>query len=332
MTTSRAPLQVAVTGAAGQVGYAAAFRIAAGEMFGPDQPIILKMLEIEPVMRQLEALAMELDDCNYPLLDDMVITTRPEDAFDGVSWIVLLGAARRVAGMERGDLLTRNGSIFKTHGQAIAARAADDVRILVVGNPCNTNCLIARSNAREVPRDRWFAMMRLDQNRAANHLARKAGVPNHDVTNVVVWGNHSAKQYPDAHHALIGGRPAVEAIDDREWLEGPFISLVRERGAAIIEARGASSAASAATAVLDSVRSVTTPTAPGSFVSLAVESHGEYGIPEGLQFGFPVRATAHGWEIVEGLEVGEAARTMLQENVDELRREQESVQELLAAV
>jgi len=325
----RAPLHIALTGAAGQVGYAAAFRIAAGEMFGPDQPIVLRMLEIEPVMRQLEALEMELDDCNYPLLTDMVITSDPGEAFDNTEWVVLLGAARREAGMERADLLKVNGEIFQHHGRAIAKHARDDVRILVVGNPCNTNCLIARTNAPDVPADRWFAMMRLDQNRAANHLARKAGVANGEVSNVVVWGNHSATQYPDALNARIDGRPAVEVIDDLQWLRGDFVRMVAQRGAAVIEARGASSAASAAKAVIDSVRSIRTATESGSFVSHAVISHGEHGVPEGLQFGFPVRSTGGGWEVVEEVQIDEFGREMLRRNVDELIAERASVSHLL---
>lgn len=327
--TGPAPLRVAVTGAAGQVGYAAVFRIAAGELFGPDQPIELRMAERPDVMRPLEAVAMELDDCQYPLLAGMEATDDPDVVFDGVSWAVLLGAARREAGMERNDLLGMNGDIFQRHGRALAGGAADDVRILVVGNPCNTNCLIARSNAPEIPADRWTAMMRLDQNRAGNHLARKAGVANDDVTNVVVWGNHSATQFPDARNARIGGRPAYEVIDDHEWLHGEFVSSVQQRGAAIIDKRGASSAASAAKAVLDSVRSVAEPTAPGAWHSLAVVSRGEYGVPEGLQFGFPVRSDGTMWSVVPDLELDDEARRRFASTVDELQVERSAVGHLL---
>ena len=325
---ARAPLQVAVSGAAGQVGYAAVFRIASGEAFGPDQPIVLRMLEVEPVMRRLDAVAMELDDCSYPLLSDVVVTSDPERAYHNASWVIMLGAARREAGMERSDLLTANGEIFQRHGRAIGDGASDDVRVLVVGNPCNTNCLIARSNAPEIPSDRWFAMMRLDQNRATNHLARKAGVANGDVTNVVVWGNHSATQYPDALNARVAGRPAMDVIDV-DWLRDDFQRLVGQRGAAVIEARGASSAASAAKAVIDSVQSIQTPTPRGEFVSLAVNSHGEHGVPEGLQFGFPVETLDSGCTVVENIDVDEFGRMMLQRNIDELEAERTSVAHLL---
>ena len=318
-----------MSGAAGQVGYSAIFRIAAGEMFGPEQPIVLRMLEVEPAIRQLDAMAMELDDCNYPLLRNITVTSEPATAFDGASWALLLGAARRDAGMEHADLLAMNGGIFQQHGRALGHYARDDVRILVVGNPCNTNCLIvAHERTRRSP-DRWFAMMRLDQNRAANQLAQKAGVGNAEVTNVVVWGNHSATQYPDALNARIGGRRAMEVIDDHDWLRNDFVRLVGQRGASIIEARGASSAASAATAVIDSVRSIETLTPDGTFVSLAVVSRGEHGVPEGLQFGFPVRVMESGWRVADDVDVDDFGRMMLQRNVDELLDERAAVAHLL---
>jgi len=246
------PLHVTVTGAAGQIGYALAFRIASGQLLGPDQPIVLRMLEIEPAMKSLQGVAMELDDCAFPLLHDMVLTSKAEEAFDGCSWALLVGSVPRKAGMERGDLLAVNGGIFGPQGKAIAARAAADVRILVVGNPCNTNCLIARLNAPDVPAERWFAMTRLDENRAKTQLATKAGVPLAQVSNMAIWGNHSATQYPDARNARIGGKPVPEVIKDAGWLMGDFITTVQKRGAAVIEMRGLSSAGSAANAAIDS--------------------------------------------------------------------------------
>jgi malate dehydrogenase len=305
------------------------FRIIAGEMFGRDQPLILKLLEVETAMPALDAIAMELDDCNSPLLRDLVITDDPAVAFDGVSWALLLGAARRGPGMERADLLSMNGGIFREHGRAIAAGARDDVRVVVVGNPCNTNCLIARTNAPEIPVDRWFAMMRLDQNRAATILARKAGVANDRVSNVVVWGNHSITQFPDARNATIDGRPAMDVIADDEWVRTDFVRQVADRGAAIIAARGASSAASAATALIDTVRSIRTPTPAGQATSLAVASDGEYGVPHGLHFGFPVRSTGDGWEIDDRFEVDDFARRMIDASADELLRERDTVAHLL---
>jgi malate dehydrogenase len=236
----RKPIQVTVTGAAGQIGYALLFRIASGELLGPDQPIVLRLLEIEPAMKALEGVAMELDDCAFPLLTDMVLTHKAEEAFDGTSWALLVGSVPRKQGMERKDLLSVNGSIFGPQGRAISARAAADVRILVVGNPCNTNCLIARSNAPDIPAERWFAMTRLDENRAKSQLAHKAGVLVADVTNMAIWGNHSATQFPDFAHARIKGKPTPEVIGDSEWLQGEFISTVQKRGAAVIEARGLS--------------------------------------------------------------------------------------------
>jgi malate dehydrogenase len=323
------PLQVTVTGAAGQIGYSLLFRIAAGDMLGPDQPVVLRLLEIEPAMKALQGVVMELDDCAFPLLADVVQTSSTEEAFDGTNWAMLVGSVPRKQGMERGDLLSVNGGIFGPQGRAIAARAADDVRILVVGNPCNTNCLIARSNAPEVAAERWFAMTRLDENRAKSQLAQQAGRPVAEVTNMAIWGNHSATQFPDFAHARIGGRPAADLIADQEWLRGEFISSVQKRGAAVIEARGLSSAASAANAAIDSVRSAHFGTAAGDWTSLAVISRGEYGTPEGLQFGFPVSTDGHGWKVVEGLEHDDFAQQKIRLTTEELLGERDLVKELL---
>ena len=325
----RAPVRVAVTGAAGQIGYALLFRIAAGELLGPDQPVELQLLEIEPALPALEGVAMELMDGAFPLLAGMQMTADPKVAFDQVSWALLVGSVPRKAGMERRDLLTINGGIFGPQGRALDEAAAGDVRVLVVGNPCNTNCLIARSNAPEIPGERWFAMTRLDQNRARALLAQRAGVPVTEVANVAIWGNHSATQYPDAANATIGGRPAPEVIDDEAWLQGEFITTVQQRGAAIIKARGASSAASAANAVIDSVRSIRLPTPAGDNAALAVASRGEYGVPEGLQFGYPVRSDGAGWSVVEGFPLDEAARARLQVTTEELLAERAEVEDLL---
>jgi malate dehydrogenase len=328
---ARVPVRVAVTGGAGQIGYSLLFRIAAGDLLGPNQPIILQLLEVEPAMKALEGVAMELDDCAFPLLHDTVLTSKPEKAFDGASWVLLVGAVPRKAGMERSDLLNVNAGIFGPQGKAIAKSAAGDVRILVVGNPCNTNCLIARSNAPEIAPERWFAMMRLDENRAKTLLARKGKVPVQVVTNVAVWGNHSTTQYPDARNAKIAGLPAFDVISDHGWLNGKFIETVQKRGAAVIEARGSSSAASAANAVLDSVKSIWNPTAWGDWHSLAVVSHGEYGIPEGLQFGFPVKSDGTHWEVVTGLQLDNDARDRIKKTTDELVQERELVKSLLPA-
>ena len=323
---SKTPVQVTVTGAAGQIGYAALFRIASGQLLGPEQPVVLRLLEIEPAMKALGGVAMELDDCAFPLLAGIETTSDLKTAFDGTNWALLVGSIPRKAGMERGDLLNVNGGIFKPQGQAINAHAASDVRVLVVGNPCNTNCLIARSNALDVPADRWFAMTRLDQNRAQTQLAQKAGVPVADVTNVTIWGNHSATQYPDFANARIGGTPAPEVIGDDAWLQGPFMETVQKRGAAIIEARGLSSAASAANAAIDSVNSIHTAPTAGEWASLAVVSRGEYGTPEGLQYGFPVVADgAGGWTVVEGLTHDEFAQSKLAITTEELVGERDEI-------
>jgi malate dehydrogenase len=326
---AKAPVRVAVTGAAGQIGYSLLFRIAAGDLLGPNQPVILQLLEIEPAMKALEGVAMELDDCAFPLLHDTILTSKPEKAFDGASWALLVGAVPRKQGMERSDLLNVNAGIFGPQGKALAASAATDIRILVVGNPCNTNCLIARSNAPEIVPERWFAMTRLDENRARTLLARKGGVPVSVITNIGVWGNHSTTQYPDARNAKIAGLSPFDVIKDHGWLRGKFIETVQKRGAAVIEARGSSSAASAANAVIDSVNSIWNPTPWGDWHSLAVMSHGEYGIPEGLQFGFPVRSDSWNWEVVQGLEHDDDAKDRIKKTTDELLQERELVKALL---
>jgi len=325
----KTPVQVTVTGAAGQIGYSLLFRIASGALLGPDQPVVLRLLEIEPAMKALDGVIMELDDCAFPLLVDIEPTADLSVAFAGTDLALLVGSIPRKAGMERKDLLGMNGGIFKPQGEAIAANADADVRILVVGNPCNTNCLIARTNAKDVPDDRWFAMTRLDENRAKTQLAKKAGIPVTEVSNLAIWGNHSSTQFPDFAHAVISGRPATEVIDDEAWLQGTFIETVQKRGAAIIDARGLSSAASAANAAIDSFRSVIFPTPAGDWTSLAVASHGEYGVPEGLQFGFPVRSNGSTVEIVEGLTHDEFAEGRIKITTDELLAEKADVSELL---
>src|SRR5262245_33077586 len=326
---AKTPVHVTVTGAAGQIGYAILFRIASGQLLGPDQPVVLRLLEIEPAMSALEGVAMELDDCAFPMLAGVETTSDLETAFSGTSWALLVGSIPRKAGMERGQLLEVNGGIFKPQGEAINAHAASDVRVLVVGNPCNTNCLIARSHARDVPDERWFAMTRLDENRAQTQLAQRAGVPVSEVSNVAIWGNHSATQFPDFFHARIGGKPAPEVITDHEWLRGGFIETVQKRGAAVIEARGLSSAASAANAAIDSVNSIRGATPAGDWTSLAVCSSGEYGVPEGLQYGYPVVADgADGWSVAQGLEHDEFAKEKLRITTEELVAEREEVRAL----
>lgn len=323
------PVHVSVTGAAGQISYSLLFRIASGAMLGEDQPVVLRLIEIEPAMKALEGVAMELDDCAFPLLSDIVMTTDLNVGFDNTSWALLVGAMPRKAGMERGDLLSINGGIFGPQGRAIQENASSDIRVLVVGNPCNTNCLIARTNAPDVPADRFFAMTRLDQNRAKTQLAKKAGATVDDVTRIAIWGNHSATQFPDFANALIHGVPVPEVISDHGWLEGQFIETVQKRGAAIIDARGASSAASAANAAIDSVKSVITPTADGDWVSLAVASKGEYGVPEGLQFGFPIVSSGDSWSVVEGIKHDEFAQAKIKATTDELIAERSEIESLL---
>ncbi len=328
MATAKTPVHVTVTGAAGQIGYSLLFRIASGQLLGPDQPVVLRLLEIEPAMQSLHGVTMELDDCAFPLLAGIEATSDLKTAFDGTSWALLVGSIPRKAGMERNDLLTINGGIFGPQGEAIGAHASADVRVLVVGNPCNTNCLIARAHAPDVPDERWFAMTRLDQNRAVSQLAQKAGVPVTSVTNVAIWGNHSSTQFPDFENARIDGQSVPDVIDEA-WLQGEFITTVQQRGAQIIDARGASSAASAANAVIDSVRSIVTPTAPGDCVSLAVVSHGEYDAPEGLVFGLPVRSDGSGWQVVTGLDHSAFAGERIRVTAQELESERTAVTDLL---
>ena len=327
----KSPLHVAVTGAAGQIGYSLLFRIASGAMFGPDQPVCLHLIEIAPALPSLEGVKMELDDCAFPLLQEVIPTADLDEGFRGVNWALLVGSVPRKAGMERKDLLSINGKIFTGQGQAIARNAAPDVRVLVVGNPCNTNCLIAMNNAKDVPRERWFAMTRLDENRAKAQLAQKAGVPVTAVTNLAIWGNHSATQYPDFFNAKINGRAATEVITDQAWLEGPFISTVQQRGAAIIKARGLSSAASAANAVVDTVHSLVFPTPAGEWNSVAVCSRGDaYGVEADLITSFPIRTEdGQSWQIVPGLPVNEFSRARIDATVAELREEKALVAELL---
>jgi malate dehydrogenase len=326
---STEPVRIAVSGASGNVSYALLFRIASGELLGRDTPVALQLLDIEPALPALEGVIMELDDCAFPLLHRVELTSDAKTAFDGVSWALLVGSIPRKEGMERGDLLKINGGIFGPYGEALNAAAASDVRILVVGNPCNTNCLIARANAPDIPTERWFAMTRLDQNRAKAQLAKKAGTLVSDVANLAIWGNHSATQFPDYQNATIGGRSAAEVIGDEAWLKGDFLKTIQERGAAIIKARGASSAASAANAALDSVRSIWEPTPAGDSVALAVPSRGEYGIPEGLQFGFPVRSTGKDWDVIEGFTHDDFAKEKIKITTDELVSEREAVKDLL---
>jgi malate dehydrogenase len=323
------PIRVAVTGAAGQIGYSLLFRIASGAMFGPDQKVALNLIEIEPGMKALEGVVMELDDCAFPLLTDIVATSDLDTGFTNVNWALLVGSVPRKQGMERKDLLSINGKIFTGQGKAIAANGASDVRTLVVGNPCNTNCLIAMNSGADVPQDRWFAMTRLDENRAKSQLAAKAGVHVSEVTRTTIWGNHSATQYPDFYNALIGGKPATEVIEDEAWLQGKFIETVQKRGAAIIEARGSSSAASAANAVVDTVRSLTTPTAVGDWNSVCVSSDGSYGIDKGLIASFPIRVTDGKWEMVQDVPVNEFSAGKIEATVQELREEREAVSDLL---
>lgn len=323
------PIKVAVTGAAGQIGYSLLFRIASGEMFGREQPVALHLIEIPPALGALDGVVMELQDCAFPLLQSIVPTADLDEGFRGVNWALLVGSVPRKAGMERGDLLGINGKIFIGQGQAIAKNAAADVRVLVIGNPCNTNCLIAMNNAKKIPRDRWFAMTRLDENRAKAQLAHKAGVDITKVTNMTIWGNHSATQYPDFYNAKIDGRPAPEVIGDEKWLKEDFIATVQQRGAAIIKARGLSSAASAANAVIGTVRSLTNDTPGNDWHSVAVCSDGSYQTDEGLIASFPVRTRGGKCEIVQGVPVNEFSRDKIDKSVAELREEKSLVSEML---
>jgi malate dehydrogenase len=323
-------IRVAVTGAAGQVAYAMLGRLASGEVFGARQKIILQLLEITPAMPTLEGVAMELDDCSFPNLQEIIVTDDPNRAFQDCNWALLVGSFPRKQGMERKDLLGINGKIFVGQGKALAAHAASDVRILVVGNPCNTNCLVAFNNARDIAADRWTAMTRLDHNRARNALAKKAGVPNEAVTQVTIWGNHSNTQYPDFTNAHIMGRPTTEVITDRQWLENVFVPQCQNRGAAVIKARGSSSALSAANGALDHVKSTLTPTPAGDWLSAAVISRGEYCVPSGLCFSYPCRSDGKGhWTVVEGVKLDPFGQEKFKKSLKELEEEKEAVKDLL---
>ncbi|MGB1129777.1 MAG: malate dehydrogenase [Haloferula sp.] len=324
------PITVSITGAAGNIGYALLFRIASGSVFGPDQPVHLNLIEIEPALPALQGVVMELDDCAFPLLSGITATADLNEGFKNADWALLVGSVPRKAGMERNDLLGINGKIFTGQGQAIAANAKPGCRTLVVGNPCNTNCLIAMANASGMPKSQFFAMTRLDENRAKSQLAEKAGVHSSQVTNLCIWGNHSATQYPDFTNAKIDGKPVTEVITDHEWLKGEFISTVQQRGAAIIKARGASSAASAANAALDTVVSLITPTPEGDWHSVAVCSDGSYGIEEGIMASMPIRTNADGsWEVVQGVPVDEFSQEKINATVAELVEEREAVKDLI---
>lgn len=322
------PIRVAVTGAAGQIAYSILFRVASGQVFGQDRPIHLKMLEITPAMKALQGVAMELSDCAFPLLTKMDLTDNAEEAFDGINWVFMVGARPRGPGMERADLIQANGPIFVGQGRALN-RGASDVRAMVVGNPCNTNCLIAMSNS-DIPKDRFSAMMRLDQNRAQSLLSDKSGQPVTAVTNMAIWGNHSNNQYPDFENAKIGGKPAAQVINDQPWLQETFLKTVQNRGAEVIKTRGASSAASAANAALDHVKSLIFATPAGDWNSVAVCSDGQYGVDKGLIFGYPIRTKADGsYEVINGLPMSPWAKTKFDAVHNELRSEREVVKDLL---
>lgn len=322
-------VRVAVTGAAGQVAYAMLARLASGEVFGPDTKVRLQLLEITPALKSLEGVAMELDDCGFPTLAEVDVTDDPLRAFDGCDWALLVGAAPRKEGMERKDLLGLNGKIFVGQGQALAARAGKDVRVLIVGNPCNTNCLVAYKNAKDIPAERWSAMTRLDHNRAVSALAKKAGVPNGAVSCVTIWGNHSNTQYPDFANAKINGKPAPESITDRDWLEKTFVPMVQTRGAAVIKARGLSSALSAANGAIDHVKTWVKGTPGGDWTSSAIISQGQYGVPAGLVFGYPCTTEGKTWKVVEGLQHDAFGQEKLKLTLNELLEEQEAVKHLL---
>ena len=324
-------IRVAVTGAGGQIGYALIFRIASGAIFGPNQTVSLSLLEITPALPSLGGTMMELEDCAFPLLDSVRASDKPEVAFEGADWVILVGGLPRKDGMTRGDLIRANGPIFTGQGRAINNAAGPNVRVLTVANPCNTNALIARSHAPKVPAERWFAMTRLDQNRAASQLAIKAGVPVSQVSKMAIWGNHSDTQYPDYKNALIGGKPATQVIDEPAWFEESFIPIVAKRGSAVIKARGASSAASAANAAIDSVRSASTPTPAGDWFSAGVVSDGSYGIPTGLIYSFPLTTDGTNWSITQGVAVDEAARARLDASAAELAGERDAIKDLLGA-
>lgn len=325
---SASPLKVAVTGAAGQIGYSLLFRLASGSLLGPDRPIELRLLEIEPALKALEGVVMELDDCAFPLLSNVEIGADANKIFDGVNLALLVGARPRSKGMERADLLEANGAIFTAQGKALNEVAADDVRIGVTGNPANTNALIALSNAPDIPKERFSALTRLDHNRAISQLAKKTGAAVTDIKKVTIWGNHSATQYPDIFHAEIGGKNAAEVVNDQDWIENDFIPTVAKRGAAIIDARGASSAASAASATVDAARSWLLGSPDGDWVSMAVFSDGSYGVPEGIVSSFPVTTKNGKWSIVQGLEIDEFSRGRIDATTAELVDERNAVTEL----
>ena len=325
----QSPIKIAVTGAAGQIGYSLVFRIASGAMFGPSQPIAMSLIEIPSALGALEGVVMELHDCAFPLLKSLTPTADLDEGFREVNWALLVGSVPRKAGMERKDLLGINGKIFIGQGQAIERNASADVRILVIGNPCNTNCLIAMNNAKGIPRDRWFAMTRLDENRAKAQLAHKAGVEVTAVTNMAIWGNHSSTQYPDFYNAKINGRAANEVIGDESWLKQTFIPAVQQRGAAIIKARGLSSAGSAANAVVDTVCSLVSETPSGDWHSVALCSDGEYSVAKGLISSFPVRMRRGRPEVVQDLPINDFSRAKIDASVKELKEERELVKELL---
>jgi malate dehydrogenase len=325
---SDSPVRVAVTGAAGQIGYAILFRIASGQLLGPDTSVHLSLLEIPAALKAVEGTAMELDDSAFPLLAGVDISDDPNQAFDGANVALLIGARPRTKGMERSDLLEANGGIFKPQGKALNDHAASDIKVLVVGNPANTNCLIAQSNAPDIPRARFTSMMRLDHNRALAQLAAKAGVPVAEVTNMTVWGNHSPTQYPDIFHAQVKGQNAAEVVSDQAWLESDFIPTVQKRGAAVIEARGASSAASAANAAIEHVHDWVLGTPDGDWVSMGIPSDGSYDIEEGVIFGFPVTCSNGSYEIVQGLDVNDFSRARLEVTVNELGDERATIKQL----
>jgi malate dehydrogenase len=325
----KSPLKVAVTGAAGQIGYSLLFRIGSGSMLGPDQPLELRLIEIPSALKALEGVVMELADCAFPLITSMTLTADLDEGFRGINWALLVGSVPRKQGMERKELLGINGKIFTGQGRAIEKNAASDVRVLVVGNPCNTNCLIAMNNGKGVPSDRWFAMTRLDENRAKSQLAAKAGTHVSSVSNLAIWGNHSSTQYPDFYNAKIDGKPATEVIKDEPWLKETFIPIVQQRGAAIIKARGASSAASAANAAIDTVWSLVHPTPASDWHSAAVCSDGSYGVEKGLISSFPIRIVGDAWEIVQNVSLNDFSRRKIDASVNELKEEKGLVAELL---
>ena len=324
----KTPIRIAVTGAAGAIGYSILYRIASGDLFGPDQPVSLSLVDIEPALPVLQGVMMELDDCAYPLLQGLSASSNLDEGFRGTHWALLIGSVSRKPGMERKDLLGINGKIFVGQAQALQKNAASNVRILVVGNPCNTNCLIAMNNAPEIPRDRWHAMTRLDENRAKTQLAKKAGVDITAVSNLAIWGNHSATQYPDFFNAKINGKPAPEVIRDEAWVKTDFVTTVAQRGTAVLKARGAGSAASAANAALDSVKSIVQPTPAGDWHSVCVCSDGSYNIPAGLICSFPVRSNGSALQIVQGVAINDFSRSKIDASVAELKEEQTMAREL----